>query len=78
MRKAKVTIVLVAALFVAAGCQKLSYTKTLKLGPGNVEDLATFDPPVYDQRVTVTIEPTTAAVSAYLVKEADSLAAARR
>ncbi len=78
MRKANATILLVAAMCVAAGCQKLSYSKTLKLGPGNVEDIATFDPPVYDQRVTVTVEPTSAAVSAYLVKEADSLPAARR
>jgi hypothetical protein len=77
MRKANLAILFVAVVLLGAtGCQKLHFTKTLKLGPGNVEDFH-FDPPAYNQRVTVTIEPTGGGVSAYLVKEADWEAAAR-
>ena len=71
MRSTKGTMLLLAALLVGlAGCQKLNYSKTFTLGPGNMEDLH-FDPPAYNQRVTVTIAPTNGAVSAYLVKESD-------
>ena len=77
MRKTTLAIWFVASLLlVTTGCQKLHFTKTLKLGPSHVEDFH-FDPPAYNQHVTVTIEPTGGAVSAFLVKEADSEKAAR-
>lgn len=74
MRKATGAIWLVAVLLLTAGCQRLNFTSTYKLGPKNVHDLH-FDPPAYNQRVTVTIEPTGGGVSAYLMREEDSGAA---
>jgi hypothetical protein len=55
------------ALLVTTGCQRLNYTTTVQqLSPRQPHDI-NFSSPAYNQKVTITIEPTEAGVSAYLV-----------
>jgi hypothetical protein len=60
-----------------AGCrrQSLSYEKTVTVDAGDAYQAQTIDPPTRDQKVTVTVSSTTAAVSVYLVLEKDREAA---
>lgn len=68
----RVCVLLVAVLLAGiSGCQKLRFEKTYDLSAGVPHSLE-FDPPAYQQRVTVTITPTAAGVSAYLCKESDA------
>jgi hypothetical protein len=77
MRKAGWVALLVGAVLApAAGCQRLNYHKTFSLGPLVVQELE-FSAPAYAQKVTVTITPTSAGVSAYLVKASDMEAVGR-
>ena len=60
-----------------AGCQRLSWSATNPdLGPKGVATYE-FSAPAYEQRVTVSVKPDDAAVSAYLVKESDKDAVAK-
>ena len=71
MRSAKGTMLLLAALLVGvAGCQKLNFSTTVTLGPNQIHDME-VPPPAYNQRLTVTIAPTSGAASAYVVKQSD-------
>jgi hypothetical protein len=67
MRIRLLAVALLVGLF-AAGCQKLSFEKTMEVPMGIVAAGLEFSPPTYKQSVTVTIEPQSASVSAYLVK----------
>jgi len=64
------TLAAAALLALAAGCQRLNFSKTYDLGPLEVKELE-FDAPAYAQRLTVTVTPTSSGVSAYLMKAAD-------
>jgi hypothetical protein len=66
-------LLLAALLAAAAGCQKLTYEKTIHLDPGEVYEIE-FSAPSYQQKVTVTIDPKTSGVSAYLLKSSDKAA----
>jgi hypothetical protein len=70
------TLAVPALLALAAGCQRLNYSKTFDLNPLAVQELE-FDAPAYAQRLTVTVAPTSAGVSAYLMKAADREAVER-
>jgi hypothetical protein len=61
------TFALAAALALTAltGCQKLNYEKTHSL-PATSYLPVEFDPPRYSQKLTVTVKPTAAPVSAYV------------
>ncbi len=59
--------VLGIALLLLAGCgQKLNYESTLQLEVGDVQAIA-IDPPVKEQKVTVTVTSTASPVDVYLV-----------
>lgn len=74
MRKGLATVAVVVAV-VTAGCQKLNYAETAEVkAQGNPPWSKGFTPPAYDQDVTVTIEPETCSVSAYLVSDANKQA----
>lgn len=60
----------VCCLVLLAGCQRLNFESTYKVGPGEVKPLE-FDPPRYAQKLSVTVTPTAAPVSAYVVKKGD-------
>ncbi len=64
-------LALLAALLAATGCQKLNYSKTVSVPMAVVREGIIFSPPAYEQKVTVTIEPQSAAVSAYLIKSSN-------
>lgn len=72
LRALAVAVVLVPT----AGCQRLNYSAKFTLGPMAVKEL-TFTPPAYDQKLKVTITPTSGAVSAYLMKADDAMAVER-
>jgi hypothetical protein len=77
MRKGGWFVVLLSlVLALASGCQRLNFSKTYTLSPLVVQEI-TFDPPAYAQKVSVTITPTSAGVSAYLIKAADMQAVDR-
>lgn len=57
---------LVLSLF-AAGCQRLNIEKTYHLDPGSARTVE-WDPPKYDQKVTVNVQAKGGPVTAYLVK----------
>ena len=59
------------ALLVAAGCQKLNFSKTVNVPANILRDGIIFSPPAYEQKVTVTIEPEKGPVSAYLIKSSN-------
>src|SRR5947209_19805840 len=61
---------LLGLLALVAGCQRLNYDKTLTVD-GGIPFLVNWDPPRYEQRLTVTVTSTGTPVSAYLVKESD-------
>jgi hypothetical protein len=58
-----------------SGCQPLKVERTLSVPVGGVGSLS-FDPPRYQQKVTVQLSSPGALISAYLVSDSD-LAAAR-
>jgi hypothetical protein len=64
-------LALVAGILVASGCQKLNFEKTYNVGQNLVSEQIIFSAPAYDQKVTVTIEPVSGPVSAYLMKSSD-------
>jgi hypothetical protein len=61
---------LLAALILAGGCQRLNFEQTKDLAPVTAE-WYDFDPPRYDQKVLVTVTPSDGPVSAYLVRSDD-------
>lgn len=66
----RVRILLVALAVGAAalgGCQKVTFEKSYTMGGMEYQEL-TFDPPRYDQKVTVTVSPSKGPVSAWLIK----------
>jgi hypothetical protein len=65
---------LLAATLLPAGCQPLKYDKTLTVESGQLQFLE-FDPPRYDQKVTVQVTAKGAPVSAYVVRTDDRSAA---
>ena len=67
---ARRSTLLVALLLLAGGCQRLRHEQTFSLDMGEVKSLQ-FDPPRYNQQVTVTVTPTGGPVSAYLVKTSE-------
>jgi hypothetical protein len=70
MRKRSGAVVVLAALLLVGGCQKLNFEQTLTLKPTEVKPYL-FDAPAYEQKVTVTVTPTATGVSAYLCRESD-------
>jgi hypothetical protein len=77
MRKTGFALMLVPLMLaLLSGCQRLSYSKSITLRPTFVHEI-NFDPPTYAQKVTVTIAPVSAGVSAYLVKDDDKMAVER-
>jgi hypothetical protein len=60
--------VLLAGLFLTAGCQRLNYEKTVTVGPGNSEVLV-IDPPSVNQDVKVDFKSSKEPVSVYIVLE---------
>lgn len=67
---------LLVVLALAAGCQRLNYDKTITIDPG-APFTVNWDPPRYDQKLTVTVTSPGRPVSAYLVKESDQEAATK-
>jgi hypothetical protein len=67
---------LVGVLAFVAGCQRLNYDKIVTLDP-EAPFTVNWDPPRYDQKLTVTVTSSGKPVSAYLVKESDQEAATR-
>lgn len=63
-------LLLFAALALTAGCQRLNYKSSPKLDPLTVHAID-FTAPAYEQRLTVSVAPVNAGVSAYLIKSAD-------
>jgi hypothetical protein len=68
MRTRLLALACFAGLLSAAGCQKLNVEKTINVPMGITQEAFSVDPPRSQQKVTVTIEPQSASVSAYLVK----------
>jgi len=68
MRTRLLALALFAGLLSAAGCQKLNVEKTVNVPMGITQEAFSVDPPRSQQKVTVTIEPQSASVSAYVVK----------
>jgi hypothetical protein len=62
--------VLIAPALLVAGCQKLADERTVKVAPMDIYKIS-FSAPSYKQKVTATVAPEGAAVSAYLVKDSD-------
>jgi len=73
MRKS-LSMLAVVLLLAAAGCQKLNYSETAEVKPGQVWTKG-FTAPAYDQEVKVMIEPADCSVSAYLATDANQEAA---
>jgi hypothetical protein len=63
------SLLLLLALF-STGCQRLNFEKTYSLRAIEIQQVS-FDPPAYQQKVTVSISGTKGPVSAYLVKSGD-------
>jgi hypothetical protein len=61
---------LLAAALLPAGCQPLKYEKTLKVDTSEVQVIE-FDPPRYEQKVSVHVTASGNPVSAYLVRSDD-------
>jgi hypothetical protein len=70
MRNRAGALAVLAAVLLAGGCQKLNVEKTITLDPIDIHEID-VDPPAYQQKVTVTITPTSGPVSAYLCTEAN-------
>ena len=51
-----------ALVFLAVGCQKLNYEKTIDVPMGILHSIE-FDPPSYSQKVTATLSPESCSVS---------------
>jgi hypothetical protein len=77
MRNGVLRALAVAAVLVPmAGCQRLNYAKKFTLGPMAVQQID-FTAPAYEQKVKVTITPTSGGVSGYLMKADDAMAVER-
>jgi len=70
MRSRAVFYLLPLLLCLAVGCQRVRIEKSYKMEAQAVQLLG-VDPPAYQQQVKVTVEPVSAGVKAYLVKEVD-------
>ena len=75
--RACLSCVLSAALLLLAGCQRLNYEKTHDVPVMEPKTIA-FDPPRYEQKVTVQVSSAGAPVSVYLVRESDLEAATKQ
>jgi hypothetical protein len=64
-------IFLVCGLLLPAGCQRLNYEKEYAIDPFEVKTII-FDPPRYEQKVTVEVKSPGSPVSVYLVKGEDA------
>lgn len=65
------SLLVVALLTSVLGCQRVTYNKSFNLSPGEVLQGPSFSPPTYAQRVSITITPSGAPVSAYVCKTSD-------
>ncbi|GIW79835.1 MAG: hypothetical protein KatS3mg105_1642 [Gemmatales bacterium] len=70
MRNLSVLLAGLPLLFLVGGCQKLSFKQTVKLEP-MARWRANFDPPTYDQDVTVEIKTQGSNIAAFLGYTAD-------
>jgi hypothetical protein len=68
MRSRFLALAVLGSLLTTNGCQKLNVEKTVNVQMGIPQEAFTVDPPRYQQKVTVTVEPQAASVSAYLIK----------
>jgi hypothetical protein len=73
MRTRLSVLFVLAGLLMTAGCQRLNYDKSFSLQPMSTQQID-FDPPSYSQKLSVSITPDKAGVSAYLIKTADKAA----
>jgi hypothetical protein len=72
LMSARLSCLLVAGvLLLAGGCQKVTLDKEITLKPEEMPKFL-FDAPAYQQKVTVTITPKDAGVSAYLFKDSNT------
>jgi len=61
---------LLIGLVLAPGCQRLNDERTVHLDPTEIHEME-FDPPRYEQKLTVTVQSSGFPVSAYLVRTED-------
>jgi hypothetical protein len=67
----KVRMFWVCGLLLLAGCQRLNFEKEYTIDPFDGQTM-TFDPPRYEQKVTVEVKSPGNPVSVYLVKGEDA------
>jgi hypothetical protein len=70
-------LLLAAMMPLLSGCQRLNDERTVHVTAGSVQPIE-FDPPRYDQKLTVSVHSPGAPVTVYLVRQENSEAAQNR